>query len=206
MAERLILNFALLIYFAILGRYGTVAIAAYTIGVRILAFSWIPGIGYGTATATMVGHALGAEDPERAEQVGWQGARIALITAVILGGAFALVYEPLGHLFTHDAQIVETLGPFMLILALTQPLLQVHFTLSGAHRGAGDTWTPLVAATVGNWVFRVPLACAASLWLETSLVWVWAALIVDHLARVIWLGLAFRRGAWKTRMPASASS
>lgn len=198
--ERLILNFALLAYFALLGGYGTVAIAAYTIGVRILAFSWIPGTGYGAATATLVGQALGAGDPDRAEQIGWQGARIALSTAVILGGLFALAYEPLGRLFTEDAAIVATLGPFMLILAVAQPLLQVHFTLGGAHRGAGDTWTPLVAATIGNWGFRVPLACLAALYYESALVWVWAALVVDHFARAVWLGLAFRRGRWKTRL------
>jgi putative MATE family efflux protein len=199
--ERLILNMALLAYFAILGRYGTVAIAAYTIGVRILAFSWIPGTGYGAATATLVGQALGAGEPDRAEQIGWQGARIALLTAVALGSVFAVAHEPLGHLFTDDVAIVATLGPFMLILAIAQPLLQVHFTLGGAHRGAGDTWTPLLAATIGNWAFRVPLACLAALWFESSLVWVWSALVVDHLARAVWLGFAFRRGAWKTRMP-----
>ena len=50
---------ALLSYFAILGTYGTVAVAAYTVGVRALSFSWIPGTGFAAAVATLVGQALG---------------------------------------------------------------------------------------------------------------------------------------------------
>jgi Na+-driven multidrug efflux pump len=81
----------------------------------------------------------------------------------------------------------------MLILAVSQPLLGLHFTLGGA-RGAGDTVTPLLAAAFGNWGFRVPLAALGAAALHLDLVWVWGALFFDHLARAIWLGLAFRRG------------
>src|SRR5215471_2388487 len=58
MGERLIMSLALLTYFKILSTYGTAAIAAYAIGVRLLAFSWVPGLGFGAAAATFVGQAL----------------------------------------------------------------------------------------------------------------------------------------------------
>lgn len=201
-SERVLLNLALLVYFAILGRYGTLTIAAYTIGVRILAFSWIPGIGYGAAASTLVGQSLGRGETDRAEQIGWQATRIALVTASVLGVVCIFARRPLAALFTDDPSIIATLGPFMIFLAVAQPLLQVHFTLGGAHRGAGDTWTPLVASAIGNWVFRVPLACLFALGLEWSLLWVWSALVVDHFVRVVWLVAAFRRGAWKNSLGA----
>ena len=196
--ERIVLNLALLGYFASLGDYGTVAIAAYTVGVRIMAFSWIPGTGFGAAAATLVGHALGAGDPDGAERTGWLAARIALFAAVLLGLVGAAAREPLAMLFTDDAATIEVLGPFMLILALAQPMMQVHFTLGGAHRGAGDTWTPLFAAAVGNWVFRVPLASMAAS-RHLSLEWLWSVLVLDHAARMVLLAIAFRRGGWKRR-------
>ena len=95
------------------------------------------------------------------------------------------------------AETIATLGPFMLCLAIAQPFLQLHFTLGGAHRGAGDTWTPLVAAFVGNWLFRVPFAFFASEIAELGLVAVWAVLILDHVARAAWLLVSFRRGRWQ---------
>ena len=51
-------------------------------------------------------------------------------------------------MFTDDRATIAALGPFLLCLAISQPMLQLHFTLAGVHRGAGDTWTPLIAATV----------------------------------------------------------
>ncbi len=102
-------------------------------------------------------------------------------------------------LFVDDPATIETLGPFLLCLALSQPFLQSHFTLGGAHRGAGDTWTPFIAATVGNWALRVPLALLFAYVLRLELVWVWYTLMFDHLTRSAWLAWSFRRGRWKAR-------
>lgn len=197
-AERLVMNLALLSYFAVLGQYGTVAVAAYTVGVRVLAFSWIPGTAYAQAVATLVGQALGAGDPARATRAGWRAASLALRTAVALGILCAVAREPLARLFTQDPATIATLGPFMLCLAIAQPFLQLHFTLGGAHRGAGDTWTPLIAAFVGNWLFRVPFAVLASEVAQLGLIGVWVVLILDHVARAAWLLVSFRRGKWRS--------
>jgi Na+-driven multidrug efflux pump len=52
----------------------------------------------------------------------------------------------------------------------------------------------------GEGLSRVPLGVAAALWLELPLVWLWTALIFDHVARALWLTVAFRRGTWKRRL------
>ena len=149
------------------------------------------------ATATLVGQALGAGHPEAATRVGWRATRLALILAVGLGGICAWVREPVARMFTNDAALVAELVPFLLCLAVAQPFLQPHFTLGGAHRGAGDTWTPLLAASVGNWALRIPLAVLFAYHFETDVIWVWYALVFDHLARTAWLTWSFRRGAWR---------
>jgi putative MATE family efflux protein len=76
-AERIVMNLAMVTYFAFIGTYGTAAAAAYTIGIRILSFTWIPGTGYSQAVATLVAQALGAGDVARAERSGWRAARLA---------------------------------------------------------------------------------------------------------------------------------
>ena len=196
-AERIVMNLAMVIYFAFIGTYGTAAAAAYTIGIRILSFTWIPGTGYSQAVATLVGHALGAGDRARAERSGWRAARLAIATAVVMGAVGAVLRVPLAQLFTVDKDTVLALGPFMLCLSLAQPAMQLHFTLAGAFRGAGDTVTPLYAAFVGNWLFRVPLAfLAANVW-HLPLIWIWLTLILDHIARAAWLLTSFVRGRWR---------
>jgi putative MATE family efflux protein len=194
--ERLVMNGAMMAYFALIGRYGTAELAAYTIGIRVVSFSWIPGIGFSTAASTLVGQALGARDHGGAARAGWRAVRMALFVSVVLGAFFAIGREPIARLFTSDDGVVAALGPFMLVLALSQPLMGLHFTLGGALRGAGDTVTPLVAATLGNWLFRVPLAFAVSEVLHADVIWLWCTLALDHLARALWLLWAFQRGRW----------
>ncbi len=197
--ERMAMNFGLLAYFRVLAEFGPLAIAAYTVGIRLLAFSWIPGTGFGAATATLVGQALGARQPGEAERVGWRATRLAVGVAIALGAVCALAREPLARVFTDDAALAAELLPFLLCLAIAQPFLQAHFTLGGAHRGAGDTWTPFAAAALGNWALRVPLAVLFAYALRLDVVWVWYALIFDHLVRTAWLAWSFRRGSWRKR-------
>lgn len=196
--ERLAINLAIILYFKLLGTYGTEAIAAYTIGTRVLAFSWIPGTGYSQAVATSVGQALGAGDQAGARRAGRRAALMALVTALVMGGAGITFRETLASIFTVDPLTAQVLIPFMLFLSIAQPFIQLHFTLAGAFRGAGDTVTPLVAALIGNWTLRIPLAFAASCF-GAALEWLWVALIIDHCVRASWLGYRFFQGDWRTR-------
>jgi putative MATE family efflux protein len=194
--ERLANNLAMLAYFRVLSGYGSVVIAAYTVGVRLLAFSWIPGIAFGTAASSLVGQALGAGRREAAVQVGWRASYLSLVVALALGGTWAAMPHFFAGLFTQDAALIEELVPFMIILALAQPALQSHFALGGAHRGAGDTFTPFVAAAIGNWAFRVPLAFLFAVVFDAPVLWIWLVILGDHVARAVWLALSFRRGRW----------
>ena len=198
--ERLLMNGAMMAYFTLLGSYGSAAVAAYTIGIRVLSFTWIPGVGFSVASATLVGHSLGASRPEEARRAGWRAVRMAVLVSLVLGVVFALGREPLARAFSVDEGVIAELVPFMLLLALSQPLLGLHFTLAGALRGAGDTLTPLVAAGVGNWVFRVPLAWLCSRVLEAPVLWVWWCLVFDHVARAAILAVVFVRGRWQERL------
>jgi len=202
LGERVLLNGALLIYFWVLSDYGPVAIAAYTVGVRLLSFSWIPGVGISIAASTLVGQALGAGDVRLAARAGWRSARLSLLVSLVLFVVFALLRKTLAEGFTDDAEVIAALEPFMLLLGIAQPFLGVHFTLAGALRGAGDTVTPLWSATLGNWVFRVPLAMLVAKVFHADVVWVWGTLVFDHVTRAIWLAWAFRRERWALNLGA----
>ena len=57
--------------------------------------------------------------------------------------------------------------------------------------------TPLLAAMVGNWLFRIPIAAMVAGYFELDLIWVWSALIFDHIARSAILGVSFLTGRWQ---------
>lgn len=199
-AERLVMTIAMLTFFRFLGAYGVAAVAAYNVGVRVLSFTWIPGVGLAAAAATLVGQSLGAGDAEAARTAAARCAKLGMVISTTLGVVFVAARMPLASIFTNDPEVLGHLGPFILMLGLGLPFLVGHFTLSGALRGAGDTVTPLLAATLGNWMFRVPLAFTFAVVLETDLVWIWMIMPLDHVARATFLLVAFRRGAWSQRL------
>jgi putative MATE family efflux protein len=198
--ERAILQGAMFTYVSAVGTYGTYAAAAYTIGVRLLSFSWIPGNGFSQAAATIVGQSLGAGDLKGAERATRRAASLSVAVAIAMGVIAALADRPLAEAFAADPHTVDALIPFMMCLAIAQPFMQLHFTLAGAFRGAGDTVTSLIAAVIGNWVFRVPFAWLVTSVLHADLIWVWAVLMLDHVARAIWLVWSFRRRDWAKRL------
>lgn len=203
--ERLLMSLALLTYFAILSQYGTSAVAAYAIGVRLLSFSWVPGRGFSAAASTFVGQALGAHDSAGARRAGRRSIVLAVTVMSVLGAVCLVARGPLARLFTSDAEVVAELLPFMLMLGIAQPFMGAHFTLGGVLRGAGDTVTPLFGAALGNWVFRVPLALLFAKVLHFDVEWVWAALVTDHFTRMLFNGSAFLRGRWAEDTGVSAA-
>ena len=207
LGERLLLNSALLIYFWVLSGYGPAAIAAYTIGVRLLAFSWIPADGH--LDRRVDAGRPGARRARRAARGarGLARARASRCSSrCALFVVFALLRLPLAESFTDDAagdrraRAVHAAARHRAAV----PRRALHARGRAARRGRhGDA--ALVARSLGNWVFRVPLALLVAKVFHADVVWVWATVVFDHVTRAIWLTWAFRRERWAQNLGAGLS-
>jgi len=195
--EQVLMQIGFFFYLLFAARYGTSAVAAYFIGVRILALSFLPGYGFAAAAAALVGQNLGARAPELAERSGWEANRLSIYLMSVCGVIIFLLARPIAALFVDDAKVVADTVLFIHALAAAQPLMAIDYTLGGALRGAGDTRFPLVAVFVGFYACRLGCAYLAAMVLHLGLGWVWAALIGDYIARAALKGWRFRSGRWK---------
>lgn len=195
--EQMIMQIGFFFYLAFAARYGTSAVAAYFIGVRILALSFLPGYGFAAAAAALVGQNLGAGDPVLAERSGWESNRLAIYLMSVCGVIIFLAARPIATLFIDDAQVVTDAVSFIRTLAVAQPLMGIDFTIGGALRGAGDTRFPLLAVFVGFYGCRLTFAYVAGVVLHLSLPWVWFALMGDYVARAALKAWRFHSGRWK---------
>lgn len=193
--EQAIVQLAFLAFFAIVAHYGTVAYAAYGIGITLVAFSIVIGFGFGIATATLVGQQLGAGQTELAVQAVSRSLRMALAAMVFLSIVLAWTAEDLARFMIDDPEVIHLTVVFMYMIALAQPLMACEFTLGGALRGAGDTRFPLIATFCGIILGRL-IPALTFLWLGLSVYWIFSVMLLDYAIKAAMLTYRFRSRKW----------
>ena len=184
----------------ILATFGSQALAGYTIAIRIVLFALLPSWGMSNAAATMVGQALGAKKPERAEKAVW----IAGFYNFCFLGSVSLIFwfaaRPIVGLFTHDPVVAEFARDGLRVIAMGFVLYAYGMVLSQAFNGAGDTWTPTLLNLFAFWLIEIPVAYVLAIALGFGPHGVFVA-ITGAFSIFALLALAmFRRGKWKTKM------
>jgi putative MATE family efflux protein len=195
--EHLLMQVGFFVYVIFVARYGTGPVAAYFIGARVLALSFLPGLGFATAAGALVGQNLGAARPEQAEQSGWAAQAMALAMMTSAGVALFAAARPIARLFVDDPAVIADAVAFIRVLAICQPLMAVDFVMGGALRGAGDTRFPLLTALIAFWVCRLGAAWLVTHVFRLDLAWLWRVVILDFAARAALKSWRFRAGAWK---------
>jgi putative MATE family efflux protein len=198
-AEQTAFQGGLLLFMAIVSEFGTEPVSAYLIGVRILAFCFVPGLGFAMAAGTLVGQQLGAGRPDLAARAGWRGVRGAVAVMGSLGLVIVLCARPLAALFGSAGEATTALAvSFIHILGAAQPFMAMEYALAGGLRGAGDTRFPLFSLLAGLFVVRL----GAAYWIARPLVGtvtaVWCCLLADYALKAALLAWRFAAGRWKT--------
>ena len=180
----------------IVARFGSEAVAGYTIAIRLIIFTLLPAWGLSNATATLVGQNLGARQPDRA-------VRSVIMAAYIAGGflgiisVFYLFFAPAFIGFFDTTPGVLAAGTTALrIFAIGYTLYGFGMIFSSAFNGAGDTRTPMLINIVAFWLTEIPLGYFFGLHLGWGVAGVTWAIITGETMLTVLAFLLFRRGRW----------
>jgi Na+-driven multidrug efflux pump len=184
----------------IIGRFGSSAVAGYTIAIRIIIFAIMPAWGLANAAATLVGQNLGAGQPQRAETSVWRAALYNMLFLVGLAVFFVAFAEPMIRLFTDDPEVVAFGTACLRFISYGYGFYAYGMVMVQAFNGAGDTTTPTVINFFCYWLFQIPLAFALASWTTLGPTGVFIAITVTESLIAVVGVLAFRRGRWKTRL------
>ncbi len=179
--------------------FGSAAMAGYTIAVRMVMFAMLPAWGLGNAAATMVGQALGAKDPDRAEQAVWTAARYNVAFLGLMGLIFGVFAPAIVRGFTSDPAVSTVAVDGLRLMALGFPMFAFGMVLTQSFNGAGDTATPTRINIGVFWVFEIPLAWALARYSPLGFHAIFASITAAYSVLAAVSFVMFRRGAWRAK-------
>ena len=181
----------------ILSPLGDVALAGYTIGVRVLMFTILPAWGLSNAAATLVGQNLGAGKPDRAEKSVYFTGLYNMVFLVIVALGMFVFSEQIVSVFTDDAQVAPIASACLKIIALGYPFFAWGMVLTQAFNGSGDTLTPTWMNFFAFWMLELPLAWFLVNKADQGANGVfWAVAAAESFLAVL-AYIVFKRGKWK---------
>jgi putative MATE family efflux protein len=183
----------------ILSSYGANILAGYTIGIRVVIFALLPALGVANAAATMVGQALGAKKPERAEHAVKVAATYSSAVLTAVGVSLAVFAPLIARAFTSDPQIIPYASNCLRIVACGFPFYGVGMVIGQSFNGAGDTRTPTLLNFLVFWCWEIPLAFVLAKVVGWGPTGVYVALAIAFSTYAVSGSVLFRRGTWKVK-------
>lgn len=196
--ERVFTYFSFLIFVKLIAEYGTYVLAGYQIGLRIEGLAFMPGFGFTIAAMTVVGQSLGANNPQQAERLAWETAKLASVFMGLMGIFMVFFPEYIAMIFTDNQIVIQQASNYLRIVGLTQIPLAIGFVLSGALRGAGATKTTMIINSFSLWFFRIIPAYVFSK-IFSDVQWIYYAMFMETYIKATLLYVFFKRGKWKEK-------
>lgn len=183
----------------IISTFGSLAVAGYTIGIRVFMFIILPSWGMSGAAATMVGQNLGAQKPERAERAVYVTATYNAIYLAAI--ALVLIFAPhsITGFFSSDPVVSAFAADCLRIIAYGNLTYAFGMVMVQAFNGAGDTTTPTLINVVSFWLCEIPLSWFLANHTALGVNGVFTAIPVSNTVMTAISLVIFARGKWKLR-------
>jgi putative MATE family efflux protein len=175
-------------------RTGTIELAAHEIAFQVMYLLALALDAIAIAGQSLVGRLLGAGDAHIARSAADRMIVWSVVLATIAGAVVLALRTALPHIFSDD-DAVRALTAFLLVhTALIQPVNGAVFALDGILIGAGDQRF-LAWAMVGAAAIFVPAVVAVRA-VDAGIGWLWFALEMLMVARLVPLLARYRTGRW----------
>jgi putative MATE family efflux protein len=182
----------------LIASFGSAAVAANTLALRVIIFAILPSWGLSNAAATLVGQNLGAGKPDRAETAVWRTSLYNMIFLGSIGVLFLVFANSIVHLFTSDPVVAPLAVKALRFFSCGNISYGYGMVTVQALNGAGDTRTPTVLNGIAFWVIQIPLAYLLAYHTRLGLAGAWFAVLTGDSLLALMGVLWFRTGRWRT--------
>ena len=142
---------------ALIGRFGTNALAGNTAAVQYMQLSFMVALGLSHATTALTGRYVGMGDIRRAKQRAYAALAVAAAFMLAMAVVFYTLRYPLARHFSRDPGVVGIAATILVFAAIFQGFRALGVISGGALRGAGDTRYTALVSVAYSWGVFLPL-------------------------------------------------
>ena len=195
---------AFTLFMLIVGRVGTVELAATNLAFNINHLAFMPIIGCGIAVSTLVGQRLGRADAAAAEYCTWSGFHLAAGYMAIMSAGYVLLPDlfltPFGlRSQGADFEMARQMATHLLRIVAVYCLFDAFYIVfTAALKGAGDTRYIMWVSVLMAWCIMVAPAVISLAYFDCSIYLLWSYVCAYIIVAGLVFYRRFRAGRWKT--------
>ena len=179
--------------------FGTLVVAIYGLGTRILSFVIIPALGFSIAASTMVGQNIGAGKKERVHKIASQGSVFSFLTLTIIGLLVFIFARPIISAFAPgETDLINESVLFIRIMSPFFGLIGLQMILMGIFQGSGDTVTSM-NISLTSLIVSVGAAFVLSRLSLLGMIGIWWSYPLTNFILAIVAFAHFKRGRWEQK-------
>lgn len=195
--EQAVMQGGFLVLQIIIVTLGTVAMAAYQVGINVNSLAFFPIFGFAIANTTVVGQSLGEKKYKKAEIYAYESLKIAMIVGFAIGILMLIFAKQFAYLYSDDPAVIKEAVGLIHTFGILEPLLAILNICSATLKASGDINYVMVSSIVGLWMCRVFLSFALIKWAGLGLTAVMIGIFLDFSLRSFMYLSRMNKGKWK---------
>ncbi|MBQ0001262.1 MAG: MATE family efflux transporter [Clostridiales bacterium] len=178
-------QFGKLMLQSLVSTLGTASIAGYAVAGNLVTFLYLPGNSLGLGLTTVVGQCVGAGEAEQAKDYTKKFVLLNYAFLAVLATGLALGrYYWIGF-YNLSPDAVYMASGLVLSHSIMMIIWPLGFLIPHAFRAANDVRFTMIVSITCMWLFRVALAYVFVKLFNLSIFYVWYAMYIDWVFRVI---------------------
>jgi len=180
---------------SIISRFGSVAVAAYSISDRVIHIVLTISDALNQALSSVLGQNLGKKNFERTKEAVTKAVLLNSILISALGIILFIFRTQLISLFIQDPEVIQEGKNYIEKFLIAMPFFGVFGVFTSLAMTAGRTTEGMILGLLRLWALRIPLSYYLGIKFGTSGIWI--GMSVSNIVACLLAFLWYLRGTWK---------
>ena len=169
---------------SLVSTFGTMAIAANSVGYAIGIFSVLPGFAINLGLTAVISNCVGANDYEQARYYNKKCLIIVLISHIVINSLIFAGLPLILGIYNLSAQTAAMTTEMVIWHGIFAIIIwPISFTLPSTFRGAGDSKSVMYISLAVMFICRIGLSYVIADWMGIGVFGTWIAMFIDWYVR-----------------------